>query len=354
MGDEHLRSLERRWTDSGTLEDEVSYLVERKRQGLLSVPLLEVGALCGSAAAWHVLTGHCQRRFASVRETARVFGVEPRVVEAWRSCPVAKTRRGRRRYDLVEVFSWRWRRRGMRRPGDALNKLVRAIHFWSPVAALRAGLGGIRSISSAWQDRFPYDQRPHDLMRTYARCVQGAAELERFDPTVSAAMRAEARCFHHTTTAVHLLSEALRKKADRDRRLGFLVSYWCCMALVELQGLARSEAALAVQKAVLAEVIPWALYGREPEAPAQPRRGKRCKRDACPICKGLPARMSSLQGTEGLPEIVENMVVTHSGGKHVKRCPLCRTSYELETYTDDEDTVTHPANEWACLTRLDS
>lgn len=44
MGDEKLRELERRWRESGTVEDEAAYLLERVRVGDLTQERLELAA----------------------------------------------------------------------------------------------------------------------------------------------------------------------------------------------------------------------------------------------------------------------------------------------------------------------
>jgi len=51
MGDSRARALERRWKETGALEDEVAYLRERVRAGLLSQERLELLAYCGQPAA---------------------------------------------------------------------------------------------------------------------------------------------------------------------------------------------------------------------------------------------------------------------------------------------------------------
>jgi hypothetical protein len=51
MSDTKLRALERRWKETGTVEDETAYLQERVRAGTLSQETLERAARCGHAAA---------------------------------------------------------------------------------------------------------------------------------------------------------------------------------------------------------------------------------------------------------------------------------------------------------------
>jgi hypothetical protein len=51
VSDERLRELERRWTETGSVEDEAVFLLERVRAGVLRQGDLWVAALLGSPAA---------------------------------------------------------------------------------------------------------------------------------------------------------------------------------------------------------------------------------------------------------------------------------------------------------------
>lgn len=51
MSDQKLRDLERRWKETGTVEDEAAYLLERVRVGDLSQERLELAAYCGHEGA---------------------------------------------------------------------------------------------------------------------------------------------------------------------------------------------------------------------------------------------------------------------------------------------------------------
>lgn len=51
MSDEHLRELERRWKETGTVEDEAAWLKERVRVGDLTQERLELAAYLGHEAA---------------------------------------------------------------------------------------------------------------------------------------------------------------------------------------------------------------------------------------------------------------------------------------------------------------
>src|SRR5581483_5364002 len=55
MSDTELRALERRWRETGALEDEVALLQARRRSGELTTERLELAAYLGSAAAPRIL-----------------------------------------------------------------------------------------------------------------------------------------------------------------------------------------------------------------------------------------------------------------------------------------------------------
>lgn len=55
MSDAKLRELERRWRETGSVDDEAAYLSERVRTGDLRREHLELAALCGSEAARQVV-----------------------------------------------------------------------------------------------------------------------------------------------------------------------------------------------------------------------------------------------------------------------------------------------------------
>ena len=51
VSDEKLRELERRWRETGAVEDEAAFLLERVRAGELTQERLELAAYCGHAGA---------------------------------------------------------------------------------------------------------------------------------------------------------------------------------------------------------------------------------------------------------------------------------------------------------------
>lgn len=56
MSDTKLRDLERRWKETGAVEDEAAYLLERVRVGELTRERLELAAYCGHEAACTLAT----------------------------------------------------------------------------------------------------------------------------------------------------------------------------------------------------------------------------------------------------------------------------------------------------------
>lgn len=55
MSDTRLRELERRWKETGAVEDEAAYLVERVRAGEVTRERLELSAYCGYEAALRIV-----------------------------------------------------------------------------------------------------------------------------------------------------------------------------------------------------------------------------------------------------------------------------------------------------------
>jgi uncharacterized tellurite resistance protein B-like protein len=70
MADDRLRKLEHRWLESGTVEDETAYLVERLRAGHVQRGALELAAYCHHEAARRALDGPEPEVFESLRDWA--------------------------------------------------------------------------------------------------------------------------------------------------------------------------------------------------------------------------------------------------------------------------------------------
>lgn len=307
----------------------------------LPVPMLEVAALCGHEAAWYALARHARRRLATLEETAWVFEVQPRHVEAWSDCPTTGAR-GAPRYDLVQVLSWRWRAGALRTRAQALRKLVRAIQHWDPPTARLALVAAFQAVCAAWQERFPYDRRPSELMAAFASRRQVETVLRR--------CRSHSKRLSMTMIAASQVGEIVLAEAiTPDLNLATPLTE-CGYALGDL--VSRRRSGLLLQEAILGTVLPWVLQGTRP-APLRPPCTEQAERSECPICRGLPAET---EWTWSLPEsleVIDNLeVVSFTDDGRLERCPVCRTSYEYGHFHDDEDSPATPPTDAHWLTRL--
>jgi hypothetical protein len=78
VSDERLRELERRWKETGSIEDEASWLAERLRLGRASKDMVALAAHCGHAAAQRV-RGEGAMDAAEWIRSVRGFGGEASV-----------------------------------------------------------------------------------------------------------------------------------------------------------------------------------------------------------------------------------------------------------------------------------
>jgi hypothetical protein len=86
VSDGRLRELERRWRESGSVDDEASWLSERMRAGTLTRDRLELAAYCGSAAASKLVEPPSRsRKLRPFMLGLQPWGVEARVL-AWIGC----------------------------------------------------------------------------------------------------------------------------------------------------------------------------------------------------------------------------------------------------------------------------
>jgi len=87
--DSKLRELERRWKESGSVEDEAAYLLERVRVGDLEQEKLELAAYFGHEAARRASSGKCPPN--SSAEIPDEWGAWLSAIPA-RECPVQQVR----------------------------------------------------------------------------------------------------------------------------------------------------------------------------------------------------------------------------------------------------------------------
>lgn len=78
MTDTRLRQRERKWKETGAVEDEAAYLLERVRVGDLEKERLELAAYCGYGAAGIALTGELPKAPSNPGAwLARIEALEP-------------------------------------------------------------------------------------------------------------------------------------------------------------------------------------------------------------------------------------------------------------------------------------
>lgn len=122
MSDERLRELERRWKETGSVEDEAAYLVERVRVGNLEREMLELAALCNHPAATEICgttvidtsnptwLGEAVAKIVNFGETAVIraiiAAIQPTLV-VWDEVLERTTIRSRSPYRALELIeSW--------------------------------------------------------------------------------------------------------------------------------------------------------------------------------------------------------------------------------------------------------
>lgn len=134
MSDSKLRELERRWRDTGDVQDEAAWLKERVRVGDLSREVVELCALCGHEAALLVLPS-----------------------------PSALTRLGTRMWEAVA--------------GKWLSEPLRKVAGHE--AAVRAAVAVARLVLPCAEELFPNDPRPSAALRAAESWVRSQSSDHR-------------------------------------------------------------------------------------------------------------------------------------------------------------------------------
>ena len=115
MSDTKLRELERRWKETGSLDDEAAYLRERVRAGGLSSECLELAAFCGHGAACRALSsavpdvsGDLVEWAGGLQRWGQVAATVAALSAAKQVLPGIRKRDERRRANvaLVRVAAW--------------------------------------------------------------------------------------------------------------------------------------------------------------------------------------------------------------------------------------------------------
>jgi hypothetical protein len=143
VGDKLLRELERRWGESGALEDEVALVCERVRAGQVSDAHLELAALLGSGAAARVL----ERGGLVADVQAFTARVEATQGEAYIRAALARARRSLTPYrDCADVVH------------EEALRLIRDCEEWLVVGAgtdPAEVLCSARALAARWYDPEP-------------------------------------------------------------------------------------------------------------------------------------------------------------------------------------------------------
>ncbi len=134
MSDTKLRELERRWRDTGAVQDEAAWLKERVRVGDLSREVVELCALCGHEAALLVLPS-----------------------------PSGLTRLGTRMWEAVA--------------GKWLSEPLRKVAGHE--AAVRAAVAVARLVLPCAEELFPNDPRPSGALRAAESWVRSRSSDHR-------------------------------------------------------------------------------------------------------------------------------------------------------------------------------
>jgi hypothetical protein len=131
VSDDQLPALERRFRETGAVDDEAAWIAARVRAGRLAPARVTVAALCGHEAA---RLADIERTSKTVDEAAALFGVEPATLRRWvrRGCPSTGAG-GTLALDIVSVS--RWREARARRPGERHNLLMVLLAAVDPEAA---------------------------------------------------------------------------------------------------------------------------------------------------------------------------------------------------------------------------
>lgn len=243
MSDERLREAERRWRETGAVEDEARYLLERVRAGDLAPERLELAARCGH------------------RSAARALG----------------------RPDGVG-------------PGSLTIELARELERHGHPLLVAASAAIAAQVLPVWTRQFPEDHRPARAIAAARACAPGptrARALEAREAGLAAGEAgdrvASASPWFQEDPAACAAEAAHRAAACATRDLGQAalagpdvdsgdhawILIWTLDIAVDAAELDRE----ALSRVALEPVVAWALTGRfgaqvpEGDAPGDPRVG---------------------------------------------------------------------------------
>ncbi len=220
MSDEKLRELERRWKESGSVEDESAWLRERVRVGDLAPSKLQLVAELGDPAAQHAL-GHASvglagEEFNGLASWEKEFMIRAGVAALWVGLSV------------WEVY----------REDDGLQRLLTLACEWvvSPSPELAT-----------------------EVLRA-ARAVGGASGMGSLDEVLDEVLREEFE--GQGFQRVRRLIDGAESLADAVYRPG---QHACAAPTLEaIAAAADATTQVAVGNAIRRELRSWALGGRDP------------------------------------------------------------------------------------------
>jgi hypothetical protein len=212
MSDEQLRELERRWRETGAVEDEARFLAERARAGRLSRDKLELAAYLGHRAALSAIE---------------------RTNPPW---------------DPSSGPSW-------------LEEVVRGLRAWSKEAGVRAAIAASRTAMKQWEARYGEEDpaRALDLAEGWLACPcerhagEAAAHASRVQPG-----SANGTPLSDDTAGVARAAAASRDESSNDAAVGTVRFAVRCLAGRKDERRLR-EARATVLEAIQRELVPWAL-----------------------------------------------------------------------------------------------
>lgn len=200
MSDERLRNLERRWKETGSVEDEAAFLLERVRAGDLTQERLELAAYCGLEGARAAVPGYS---------------------DPW---------------PPVDGQIWAW---------------TEGVGAWGDVTLARAGVAALRLAEGFWNRRRPGDPRFRAAVEVAERWIAGIGHDREVAET---ALAAEAAFDEANKPECDLAwAAAILARAPEDLQKGACEAAYAADEILE-----------GVPEAIAGELTSWALGHRDP------------------------------------------------------------------------------------------
>jgi hypothetical protein len=209
MTDERLRDLERRWKETGSVEDEAAWLKERVRAGDFPPTRLELAAYCGYEAARRAVA--TQNDPPDLVEWVGGFARFGNDVSARAAVAIAR-----------EVFPV-WKRCAHAEPTDDFHQALRAAEAWcmEPTADSAARASYVGQCAAGRIDVLPDDvTHEEDAAAAVACWACSAIQDQEASPT---AIEWRARAVNQVVR----LARSLACDEDLRRRVSREIVPWC-------------------------------------------------------------------------------------------------------------------------------